>query len=815
MRDNGPVTNREVELKDGELLVSRTDTGGRIQFVNDAFVAISGYTEAELIGAPHNILRHRDMPKAAFADMWTTIKSGKPWEGLVKNRCKNGDHYWVRANVTPIVEDGAPVGYVSIRSRITAAERDMAESLYAELRNNSASDLALDEGRVYRTGLKSRAIETASSLSGRMTGAFAVLLLIIALIGWLGLSGMKHANDSLGDVYQNRTVTAAQLADIVYRQRSNLQRVTQVVASIQEGADSRIIDQLNADIAADSAFITATVTDYQKRDLSEAERTLLSRYAEQRAVYLRDGLTPAAELVKQRDGTRLSAHLRQVMIPKFEPMIATAKELMQLQLDAARSSYEDEVRSFTVRLWTSLAFMLIAIAAATGLGLFLMRSIRQPLRRLEDHFIDIASGRLTTVIEVPAVPEFRRATAQLRALRAKLSYGQQERAALEKQAVAQRIRSLTDMADTVEREAGSAVNQVAQRTEDMAATARTMADAAVRVSENSQGVSSAAEQALANAQAVASATEELSASIGEIAQQITQTSAIIRDAVSESHRSQGVIQSLSTEVGRIGEVATLIADIAAQTNLLALNATIEAARAGEAGKGFAVVAGEVKNLAAQTAKATEEIGRQIAGIQTATRTAVESVVHVGNSVGRIDESAAAIAAAIEEQSAATAEIARNVSETSTAAQQVSRLITVVTLDAAATGQQASAVQDGSGLVANEIRKLRQTVIHVVRTSTGDVNRRRHPRLPVDQSCALQLGGRSLTGRLQNLSEGGAFVSLSEPVSPGGRGRLSVPAMGIDIGFEALDTNEEGIHLLFPPDAIGADGVKSALLRVAA
>ena len=114
MRDNGAETNKEVVMKDGDILVSGTDTGGRLLFANKAFVDISGFSEDELIGAPHNIVRHSDMPKAAFQNLWETIKGGKPWQGLVKNRCKNGDHYWVNANVTPTIENGQITGFISI-----------------------------------------------------------------------------------------------------------------------------------------------------------------------------------------------------------------------------------------------------------------------------------------------------------------------------------------------------------------------------------------------------------------------------------------------------------------------------------------------------------------------------------------------------------------------------------------------------------------------------------------------------------------------------------------------------------------------------
>ncbi len=117
MRDNGPVTQHEVFMADGSVIVSRTDDKGRILFVNQDFVDISGYTREELIGQPHNVIRHRDMPPEAYKDLWDDIQAGKPWSGYVKNRTKNGDHYWVQANAMPVTENGKVTGYISIRSK--------------------------------------------------------------------------------------------------------------------------------------------------------------------------------------------------------------------------------------------------------------------------------------------------------------------------------------------------------------------------------------------------------------------------------------------------------------------------------------------------------------------------------------------------------------------------------------------------------------------------------------------------------------------------------------------------------------------------
>ncbi|MDR8398317.1 methyl-accepting chemotaxis protein [Paraburkholderia sp. USG1] len=152
MRHNQPVTQQEYDYPAGQMLVSATDLKGRIRYCNPAFVSISGYTKEELIGEPHNIIRHPDMPREAFADMWETIRAGRPWTALVKNRRKNGDHYWVRANVTPITGRGAVVGYLSVRVKPSRDEIREAEALYTKQREGRLRGYRLHRGEVVRTG---------------------------------------------------------------------------------------------------------------------------------------------------------------------------------------------------------------------------------------------------------------------------------------------------------------------------------------------------------------------------------------------------------------------------------------------------------------------------------------------------------------------------------------------------------------------------------------------------------------------------------------------------------------------------------------
>ncbi|MFM0211673.1 methyl-accepting chemotaxis protein [Paraburkholderia sediminicola] len=190
MRNNQPVTGHEYEFPSSQTLVSATDLTGRIEYCNPAFIAVSGFTREELIGQPHNLIRHPDMPREAFADMWTTIRDGRPWTALVKNRRKNGDHYWVHANVTPVVDKGAVVGYLSVRVKPERDALRAAEALYARLRTGESRAFKLRRGVVVRTGLLGR-LQALMRLpvATRAAVGYAITPLALLLTGFAAWGG--------------------------------------------------------------------------------------------------------------------------------------------------------------------------------------------------------------------------------------------------------------------------------------------------------------------------------------------------------------------------------------------------------------------------------------------------------------------------------------------------------------------------------------------------------------------------------------------------------------------------------------------------
>jgi methyl-accepting chemotaxis protein len=268
------------------------------------------------------------------------------------------------------------------------------------------------------------------------------------------------------------------------------------------------------------------------------------------------------------------------------------------------------------------------------------------------------------------------------------------------------VRKITDGFEAVVGEIVSAVSAASTKLQNSAGTLSKTAETTQLLSAS---VAATSQQVSSNVQSVASATEEMTTSVSEIGRQVSQSTAIAEEAVRQAEQTDAGISELSRTAERIGDVLKLITSIAEQTNLLALNATIEAARAGDAGRGFAVVASEVKALASQTAKATEDISQQIAGIQTATQASVAAIKQISGTIRQISDIAGGIAGSVEAQSSATREISRNVAEVASSTSKVSANITEVNQGAGRTGSASSEVLASAKSLSNESNRLKLEV----------------------------------------------------------------------------------------------------------
>jgi methyl-accepting chemotaxis protein len=367
--------------------------------------------------------------------------------------------------------------------------------------------------------------------------------------------------------------------------------------------------------------------------------------------------------------------------------------------------------SQTLRIGGLIGLALIVIVTVCFL---LGRSITKPLGVITGAMQRLADGDKTISVVDYAdrgdeVGALAKSLAVFRETAQRFETMEAERRTAEAKVAQERRAATLGLADDFEHRVKAVVDVVSAASEDMRGMADRLQTTVEETRRRSTVVAGAAEEASANVQTVAAASEELSASISEIGRQVAHAASIAQRAVSETRETDEMIQGLATAAAKIGEVVSLISDVASQTNLLALNATIEAARAGEAGKGFAVVASEVKALANQTGKATEEIAGQVAAIQNSTQSAVAAIKRIGGTIGEVSEVSSSIAAAVEEQGTATQEITRSTQEASRGTQEVSSNIAGVSAGANETGESASKVLTGADDLGAQATKLKAEV----------------------------------------------------------------------------------------------------------
>ncbi|WP_193367888.1 methyl-accepting chemotaxis protein [Pelagibius marinus] len=432
---------------------------------------------------------------------------------------------------------------------------------------------------------------------------------------------------------------------------------------------------------------------------------------------LLSGIQELSDLAQSRyqsslDVSGAGSEADEIFDTSFETLIATADaaeeaihDAMELGVENLRGHRSDGV--ILIIIATVVSFVVavtLALVMGRGISVRIGRLAGAMLKLAEDDFsvtVPFAADKDEIGAMAGTVEVFKQNGVKAKELAAAQ---QQEQAAKEA-----RARQIEGFCQSFDQKAAAVLKAVTTSCEEMRAVAQKMNLTAEETADNAKLVTGAAEEASSNVQTAASGAEELSASIGEISRQVAQSNDYTTKAVAETENITGRVKGLDDAAQKIGDVVGLIQDIAEQTNLLALNATIEAARAGEAGKGFAVVASEVKTLATQTAKATEEIGLQIGGMQDATGGAVTAIDGIRGIIASINENASAIAAAVEQQNAATSEIARNVQQASAGTSDVSANIGNVNQGAAQTGAAASQVLSAADALTAQADELQREV----------------------------------------------------------------------------------------------------------
>ncbi|MEQ1635385.1 MAG: methyl-accepting chemotaxis protein [Methylococcales bacterium] len=433
MKLNQPVTQSEIQVSESDMLVSKTDLKGIITYANPAFIKISGYSERELIGKAHNLVRHPDMPPEAFADLWANCKAGKPWTGVVKNRSKSGDYYWVVANVAPIFEGNNPIGFMSVRGKPSRQQIESAENAYRLFREGKANGLLISQGTVVKNNLlwKIKHMFQKTPIGTRLNALLGMALFVAVVLGGLGLIGERQSQNSLKTVHDDRMVPLRDLAKINTLMIENRALLRTVIseANIVLSADKTPAHVMDADNAAKTAAaigknidsIEAIWQAYMATYLTPEEKQLADQFTSSRGKFVTEALKPAILALKSNNymAARDAADHAKNLYPQagFD-----LEKLQKLQFDVVETEYQaGEIRYEQNRLIT-VGVLAGAIAFLVWLGLLISRSITRPLQQAIGVFGNISAGQYDTPMAITGEDEVSKVLLGLKTMQTKLGF---------------------------------------------------------------------------------------------------------------------------------------------------------------------------------------------------------------------------------------------------------------------------------------------------------------------------------------------------------------------------------------------------------
>ena len=713
MKINMPITNNEVILKKGTILVSRADLMGRITYVNDAFVEISGFSRQELIGQEHNIVRHPDMPAAVFEDMWITLKKLRPWQGLVKNRCKNGDYYWISANAMPLFKNGKVHEYLSVRHALKrTSDADLFQSTEMLYKAISSGKAALRP-----TGLAAL-FKSVNEIAIAKKNAFAVSAFLVPIVFLMYHLFQAHEYGLLAGAAVLTLLASAISINMTRTVSNTLELAVNLCYRLSGGGFGSRMDLNREDQLGDLLRSLYCMEVKLGVDLAEVrQEAAASRRITQALDNVQSGVMVAntnLEIIYMNDSVErmfkaAESAIRQ-QLPNFD-----ANKLMGANVDIFHKNPSHQRRllgnlkeSYSAELNIAGQYMSVVASPVLSEQGDRIGFVAEWQNRTHEVLIEQEIDRLVQDVKVGDL-SFRINLADKEGFVKALSTGINEltdvignvfgdvNRIMENMAEGDLTSTITNEYQGVYAECKNNINDTLAKLSDFIIQIRDAADfidsSSQEMASGNNNLSHRAEQQAASLEETAASMEELASTVKNNAQNTVKATEVVNSASQLAQKGGGVVRSAITAMqeinessNKIAEIIGVIDEIAFQTNLLALNASVEAARAGEQGRGFSVVATEVRNLAQRSAAAAQQSNELIQNSVQKVRAGTAFVNETGAALTEIVESVAKVGEIVTHIASASSEQSSGIEQVNQAVAQMDD----ITQQNAALAEQAAA-----------------------------------------------------------------------------------------------------------------------------